>query len=35
LYPADELGPEPLAALIQTEALRWRQIVREAGIRAD
>jgi len=35
LYPADELGPEALAALIQTEALRWRQIVREAGIRAD
>jgi len=35
LYPADELGPEALAALIQTEVPRWRKIVREAGIRAD
>jgi tripartite-type tricarboxylate transporter receptor subunit TctC len=35
LYPADELGPEALAALIRTELPRWRQIVRDAGIRAD
>ena len=35
LYPANDVGPEPLAALIKLEVPRWRQVVRQAGIRAD
>ena len=35
LYPAEKLGPEALAAIIQTEVPRWKQIVRDVGIRAE
>ena len=35
MYPAEELGPEALAAFIRTEVPRWNQIVRNTGIRAD
>jgi tripartite-type tricarboxylate transporter receptor subunit TctC len=35
LYPAEKSGPEALDALIRAELPRWKQIVREAGIRAD
>jgi tripartite-type tricarboxylate transporter receptor subunit TctC len=35
LYPAEKTGPEALSALIRTERPRWKEIVREAGIRAN
>jgi tripartite-type tricarboxylate transporter receptor subunit TctC len=35
LYPAEKTGPEALGALIRTERPRWKEIVREAGIRAN
>jgi tripartite-type tricarboxylate transporter receptor subunit TctC len=35
LYQAENPGPEALGALIRAELPRWKQIVREAGIRAD
>jgi tripartite-type tricarboxylate transporter receptor subunit TctC len=35
LYPPDQLGPEAFGALIRAELPRWRQITREAGIRAE
>ena len=35
LYPPEQLGPEALGALIQAELPRWRQLTREAGIRAE
>lgn len=35
LYPAEKIGPEPLAALIRSEGPRWKEIVRQAGIRAN
>jgi len=35
LYPAEKTGPDALGALIRTERPRWKEIVREAGIRAN
>ena len=35
LYPAEKTGPDALGALIRAELPRWKQLVREAGIRAD
>jgi tripartite-type tricarboxylate transporter receptor subunit TctC len=35
LYPVEKSGPEALGALIRAELPRWKQIVREAGIRAE
>ena len=35
LYPAETTGPEALRAVIRTEQPRWKEIVREAGIRAN
>jgi tripartite-type tricarboxylate transporter receptor subunit TctC len=35
LYPAERTGPDALATFIRAELQRWRQIVREAGIRAE
>jgi tripartite-type tricarboxylate transporter receptor subunit TctC len=35
LYPADQPGPEAFGTLIRTELPRWKQIVQEAGIRAE
>jgi tripartite-type tricarboxylate transporter receptor subunit TctC len=35
MYPAEELGPEALAAFIRSEVPRWNQVVRNTGIRAD
>jgi tripartite-type tricarboxylate transporter receptor subunit TctC len=35
LYAAERTGPEALGALIRTERPRWKEIVREAGIRAN
>jgi tripartite-type tricarboxylate transporter receptor subunit TctC len=35
LYPAEKTGPEALSALIRTERPRRKEIVREAGIRAN
>jgi tripartite-type tricarboxylate transporter receptor subunit TctC len=35
LYPSENTGPEALGALIRAGLPRWRQIVRDAGIRAD
>jgi len=35
MYPSEIPGPEALGALIRTELPRWKQIVREAGIRAE
>jgi tripartite-type tricarboxylate transporter receptor subunit TctC len=35
LYPDVPTGPDALAGLIRSELLRWRQIVREVGIRGE
>ena len=35
LYPVEKSGPEALGALIRAELPRWREIVREAGIKAE
>lgn len=35
LYPDVQPGPDALAGLIRNELLRWRQIVREVGIRGE
>ncbi len=35
LYPADKPGPEAFSTLIRLEAPRWKQIVRDVGIRAQ
>jgi tripartite-type tricarboxylate transporter receptor subunit TctC len=35
LYPVDKSGPEALGALIRAELARWKEIVREAGIKAE
>ncbi|HET9206694.1 MAG TPA: tripartite tricarboxylate transporter substrate binding protein [Burkholderiaceae bacterium] len=35
LYPDVQAGPDALAGLIRSELQRWRQIVREVGIRGE
>jgi len=35
LYPDVPRGPDALAGLIRGELVRWRQIVREVGIRGE
>ena len=35
LYPAEKPGPAAFATLIQVEMSRWKQIVRDVGIRAE
>jgi len=35
LYPVDRSGPEALGALIRAELPRWKEIVREAGIKVE
>lgn len=35
MYPVEKLGPAALGALIRVELPRWKQLVREAGIRTD
>jgi tripartite-type tricarboxylate transporter receptor subunit TctC len=35
LYPVERSGPEALGALIRAELPRWKEIVREAGIKAE
>jgi tripartite-type tricarboxylate transporter receptor subunit TctC len=35
LYPVESSGPEALGALIRAELPRWKEIVREAGIKAE
>jgi tripartite-type tricarboxylate transporter receptor subunit TctC len=35
LYPVESSSPQALAALIRTELARWKEIVREAGIKAE
>jgi tripartite-type tricarboxylate transporter receptor subunit TctC len=35
LYPDVQFGPDALAGLIRSELLRWRQTVREVGIRGE
>ena len=35
LYPDVQAGPDALAGLMRSELLRWRQTVREVGIRGE
>jgi tripartite-type tricarboxylate transporter receptor subunit TctC len=35
LYPVEKSGPEALGALIRAELPRWKEIVRDAGIKAE
>ena len=35
LYPDVQAGPDALAGLMRSELLRWRQLVREVGIRGE